>query len=340
LEVAILRTIVSSFILGTFMSPAFILSFCAALVSISLMGLAFWLSRSIKYVRLSIVGISVIGALAHNLTQLFLAYFILIRHQGIFIFLPWLCIGAIFMGWITGVAAGQICRILLSKQKDFPILKMDFTGCKANDSGSFIAGESIIHKAPPSIKVASVFLLAITVLFLNNFWVYAGLFTCLFLAVFISQVPLRGLLSGLKRYSVFIAVSFFLPALFSSGAHVFLDVNLFKVSYEGLINGFSYSTRIIFLILVNSLLVKTTSVNDLSGGLSKILMPLRVIGICEKRIARIISDSLMIIPALSDLFKEVLNTKSVNGLRNPLPVLSNIIAGFYWSFDAGYVRER
>ena len=41
LEVAILRTIVSSFIIGTFMSPAFVLSFSAALTSTLSMGILY-----------------------------------------------------------------------------------------------------------------------------------------------------------------------------------------------------------------------------------------------------------------------------------------------------------
>ena len=44
LEIAILRTILSSFILGTFMSPGFFLSFAGAIISTLVMGFFFWLS--------------------------------------------------------------------------------------------------------------------------------------------------------------------------------------------------------------------------------------------------------------------------------------------------------
>ncbi|MGD8227690.1 MAG: Gx transporter family protein, partial [Desulfobacteraceae bacterium] len=88
LEIAILRTLLSSLIMGTFMSPAFILSFSGAVVSTLLMGFSYWLSTLHSRYRLSLIGISIIGAFSHNMVQLYLAYLILVKHGGIFVFLP------------------------------------------------------------------------------------------------------------------------------------------------------------------------------------------------------------------------------------------------------------
>ena len=62
LEVAVLRTVLSAFIMGTFMSPTFILSFAGAVVSTLIMGFFYWLSGFHRRFRLSIIGISIIGA--------------------------------------------------------------------------------------------------------------------------------------------------------------------------------------------------------------------------------------------------------------------------------------
>ncbi len=108
LEIAIFRTVLSSFIMGTFMSPTFILSFSGAAISTLVMGFFYWLSSFHRRYRLSIIGISIIGALSHNIIQLYLAYLILVKHGGIFVFFPWLCIGAVVTGWITGTVAGSV----------------------------------------------------------------------------------------------------------------------------------------------------------------------------------------------------------------------------------------
>src|SRR4030042_1187275 len=90
LEIAVFRTVISSFILGTFLSPSFFLSFSGALMSALVMGLTYQLSFVNRKVYLSFVGISVAGSITHNLVQISLVYFILIRHTGIFYLLPWL----------------------------------------------------------------------------------------------------------------------------------------------------------------------------------------------------------------------------------------------------------
>ena len=114
LEIALLRTLVSALIMGTFMSPTFILSFCGAVVSTLVMGLLFQVSRYHRRLGFSILGISIVGALAHNMVQLYLAYLLLVHHSGIFVFFPWLCYGAVGMGWITGAVAAGVCRRLTS----------------------------------------------------------------------------------------------------------------------------------------------------------------------------------------------------------------------------------
>ena len=106
LEVAVLRTILSAFIMGTFMSPTFILSFAGAVTSTLIMGFFYWLSGVHRRFRFSIIGLSIIGAFCHNLVQLYLAYLLLVKHEGIFVFFPWLSIGAVATGWVVGVVAG------------------------------------------------------------------------------------------------------------------------------------------------------------------------------------------------------------------------------------------
>jgi len=333
LEVAILRVVVSSFILGTFMSPAFILSFCSALFSTFVMSLVFRLVRSIKYFRLSIVGVSVIGALAHNLMQLVLVYFILIRHQAIFMFLPWLCVGATVTGWITGIAAQRICLILTGDREAPVIPALDLSAGNTAISGSYFSGTSMMHKMRSEIKILGVILLAFILIFVNSFRIYLGLFAGLLITALFSKIPVDSFLSCFKRYGAFIFISFFFPAVFNPGSHVFYDAGFLKLTYEGLSAGANLCARIILLIGSNFLLVKTTSVSELSNGLSRVFAPLRFIGICQERAAGIISLSLAIIPALGESFKKALREADLKSFRNAIPVLSDIIAGLYLSFD-------
>jgi heptaprenyl diphosphate synthase len=56
------------------------------------------------------IGISIIGAVAHNAAQLVVAYFILVRNQGIFLLFPMMLLAAMATGFLNGLAARFFIR--------------------------------------------------------------------------------------------------------------------------------------------------------------------------------------------------------------------------------------
>jgi len=97
-EVTFLRTIVSSLILGTFLSPAFAMSFSGGLASVLVMGGAYKLFKG----SFSLIGISIMGAMAHTFAQFVIVYFLLGQHAGIFWLLPVLTISSLLTGLLNG----------------------------------------------------------------------------------------------------------------------------------------------------------------------------------------------------------------------------------------------
>jgi len=110
ITVTLIRIIVSSIISGTFLGPAFILSFSAGLLSTSVMGILAQLLPNL----LSPIGISIIGAFCHNITQLLLAYFIFIHNIEVILILSPIII---LLGTITGALNGLITNIIFNNLK-------------------------------------------------------------------------------------------------------------------------------------------------------------------------------------------------------------------------------
>ena len=74
MEISVLRTVVSSLVMGTFLTPTFILSFSGAITSTIVMW-GFWqISYRLPKYGFGLVGISVLGAIIHNITQIIFAY--------------------------------------------------------------------------------------------------------------------------------------------------------------------------------------------------------------------------------------------------------------------------
>jgi heptaprenyl diphosphate synthase len=108
ISVTLIRVILASLFMGTFLGPAFILSFGGGVSSTAAMGLAHRLFKKM----FGPVGLSLIGALFHNLAQLALAYVLFIqRIEAVLLISPIL----ILLGTFTGVANGVISGLLIEK---------------------------------------------------------------------------------------------------------------------------------------------------------------------------------------------------------------------------------
>jgi len=103
LSLAIGRVIVGSFFIGTLFTPTFVMSMAGALTAATVM-IAAW--RWIP--GISLVGISLLGAVAHMLAQFMSVEYLFIRQPVLFYALPPLLLLSCISGWINGALAGYI----------------------------------------------------------------------------------------------------------------------------------------------------------------------------------------------------------------------------------------
>lgn len=102
--VSLLRVVAGSLILGTFLSPSFVLSLCGALASlVVLAALQHLPERWFGPVTLSIA-----AAYAHIAGQLAVVYAWLMPHPGILYFVPVFAAAALFFGTVNGLAAARL----------------------------------------------------------------------------------------------------------------------------------------------------------------------------------------------------------------------------------------
>jgi heptaprenyl diphosphate synthase len=332
LEIALLRTVLSSLIIGTFMSPTFILSLAGAIISTLVMGILFRISRLRFRYGFSIIGISIAGALTHNMVQLALAYLLLVRHTGVFVFFPFLCYGAVGMGWITGIAAAGVCRRLDEKTVTHDILLNQDKTAESSFSSSYQPDTSFLYRLSPEMKLIGIIFLSLIILIFNSFSLFIGLSFFLLVLMLHSRISPGFLFSKIRRYKVLILMAFILPLFFSGGGHTAYDLGFFKISQEGLNTGILFSLRILFLILFSAILMRTTSPEEMTRGLTRVLSPLKYIGISEKRTARILTLSWAAIPIIWETARHAIrqtNFSKASEIRSLIPLLSSLIAGLY-----------
>jgi len=100
---AIFRVLVGSFFIGTMFTPTFVMSMAGGLTS-ALVMIAAW--RALP--GISLVGVSLLGALAHMTAQFVTVESLFIQQAALYYILPPLLLLSCFTGWINGALAGYI----------------------------------------------------------------------------------------------------------------------------------------------------------------------------------------------------------------------------------------
>ncbi len=336
LEIAVLRTLLSSLMVGTFMSPTFLLSFSGAVASTLAMGAAYRAARRMGRYGFGIIGVSVAGALCHNMVQLTLAYLLLIRHKGILVFFPWLCFGSVGTGWITGLVAGRVCLLLMEGGPALAATPVDAPSEPRKAEAIGRTGSRGLHLVGPEMKIIGLTGLAAAVLILENLALYGLLLVFLLGLGALSRVPMGTVLARMRRFSMLVATAFLLPLIFQSGADPLFRFPLLAVTGEGLRTGTLFGLRIALLILASILVMATTTPMALASAVARLLAPFQAVGLDGRRVGEILSLSWSAFPSVRRRAIEAVDRSRLNsrkGLGGMIPGLTHLIAGLYLETD-------
>jgi heptaprenyl diphosphate synthase len=102
--VSLLRVVAGSLILGTFLSPSFVLSLSGAAASLAALALARHLPKS----WFGAVSLSIIAAFVHIAGQMAVVYLWLIPHAGILYLAPIFAAAALLFGTVNGLISARL----------------------------------------------------------------------------------------------------------------------------------------------------------------------------------------------------------------------------------------
>ena len=166
--------------------------------------------------------------------------------------------------------------------------------------GQFIDTKSIIHKIDPRMKIMLLIALIVFVFVAENFF-GLGLIT-LFAVILIvaSKVPVKMYLKNLKVILPTIIFTAIINAFYVSTGTVLLDWWILRVTTDGILRATFMSLRVILLILISAMLTYTTTPNDLTDAIERLLSPLKFIGLGNvvHMLAMMITIALRFIPTL------------------------------------------
>ena len=330
-RLAVLRSLASSFVLGTFLTPTFVLSFSGALASAGLMALLYRATASRFFPRLSLIGISIAGSVGHVLTQLAVVYLLFVRTDAVLFVWPLLVLSGVVMGAITGFAAIQVCRKLQAasgRAAEWSSGPVRSSSARPPE-GKYLERSSFFHRIGPESKVVFVTLLALAVVLFPDYRLYAGILVLLVAAALVARAGFRPLILNLRRLLVFLVFSFLAPALFTPAGNTVFGLGPLRVTDVGLERGGIFAFRIVLLFFATSLLSLTTSPDRLAAGLENLLRPLRFLRISPGRLAQTLTLSWSFFPVLWERAQQMVRGRQKKGRAAVSNFLPDLVAGLY-----------
>lgn len=178
--------------------------------------------------------------------------------------------------------------------------------------GQYYPAASPIHRLDPRTKLTAVFVYIVCLFIAKSFVGFILPFALFFSLMCISKVPFGFALKGLKPVMLVIAMTMSFQIFFGSGEALF-SYGIICITLEGIKRGFFLAFRIVLLMLGTSVLTFTTTPNQITDGLERLLRPLGYFRFPVHEMAMMMSIALRFIPILTDETDRIMKAQQARG---------------------------
>jgi energy-coupling factor transporter transmembrane protein EcfT len=255
------------------------------------------------------------------MVQIYLAYLMLFNHAGIFFLVPWLAFGSVILGGFSGFIASGIIKRLILKTKAVSVATHPEPAYRNN---IYQPKNSWLHKCFPEIKILFVLIITLAAVLFENLILYGLLICATMFIIPMARLEYNTTFRVLKKLWVIILSAFILPLYFNPGSHVLIKTELIAIHQEALILGCVFSTRIIILALISSIVAQTTQPKAFARGIQTFLRPLDRIGVNSSNIAQTISLSLTAFPEVWHKIRSLI-ASLLKGKKRDLRTLKTVV---------------
>lgn len=178
--------------------------------------------------------------------------------------------------------------------------------------GQYYRADSMLHRLDARVKITGTLIYIISLFTFQNFVEYALAIAFFTVMVIISKVPFSYIVRGLKPVFFMLLFTALLNLFWTPGT-AFFKLGIIELTWEGLKKTVFLSLRLILLILGSSLMTLTTTPNQLTDALEKLLNPLKYIHVPVHELAMMMSIALRFIPILVEETDRIMKAQIARG---------------------------
>lgn len=181
--------------------------------------------------------------------------------------------------------------------------------------GSYLHRESPVHQRDPRVKIIAVTAFSIIILQVHIPGQLAA--TAMVVAVaLLARIAPGSLLKTLRPVLPFFLGLFLVYIFFTPGAPLPLfPLGPVQISYQGLQLGILQIWKFLLLVMAASILTMTTTPSEITGGLERLLRPLKIVGISSYDVAMMVSLALRFIPTVQEEMTSIREAQLTRGLN-------------------------
>lgn len=178
--------------------------------------------------------------------------------------------------------------------------------------GQYYQTDSVIHRLDPRVKLVGTIVFIISLFLYDNVLGYVCAALFLALVIKVSKVPFKFMVKGMKAivFLLFLTVVF---NLFLTPGEELFSIWKLTVTKEGVRVAVLLAIRLVFLIIGSSVMTLTTTPNNLTDGMEKLLNPLKIFHLPVHEVAMMMSIALRFIPILLEETDKIMKAQIARG---------------------------
>ena len=180
--------------------------------------------------------------------------------------------------------------------------------------GSYLPGESALHRLDPRAKLLFLILYIVMLFLVSNPIGYLLVAGFLVFSFALAHIPARLIVKSLKPLIPIILITAVLNIFLSTGrGEPLVQWWIITIYPEGVQIALSMAVRIVCLIAGTSLLTFTTTPISLTDGLEQLMSPLKKIHFPAHELAMMMTIALRFIPTLVEETDKIMNAQKARG---------------------------
>ena len=178
--------------------------------------------------------------------------------------------------------------------------------------GQYYQTDSIIHRLDPRVKLATTLAFIISLFVFDNVAGYAIAAIFLVIVIKLSKVPFKFMVKGMKTIVMLMLITVVFNLFLTPGTPL-LTIWKLTITQEGLRIAALMTVRLSFLIIGSSIMTLTTTPNQLTDAMEKMMSPLKKIKVPVHEIAMMMSIALRFIPILLEETDKIMKAQIARG---------------------------